>query len=247
MREKGRMTEETLGARLLALKDRSRLSLENIAKAAGYKRASSIQRYFSPDYEAKFLPRELADRLKDALVGFGDPPIFASDVEYLTELGFLQDRRLPRPLSPEMFRRSPQRHIECNGTASAGAMVGPVEVVRIMDDPIRVFRRPEHLTRRSLDAFFVSDISMAPRHRPGDIVVMEAERPAMIGQDVFIEVGGGEIEGFIAALVARERDHVELEILNPPTRFKVKLNQIDGIRPLLSLQDLLTPSEQYDA
>lgn len=75
---------EPIGTTLLALKDRSGLSLGKIAKAAGYKTASSVQRYFSEDYDAAYLPPEVAERFVKALVGKGRPAITASEIITLT-------------------------------------------------------------------------------------------------------------------------------------------------------------------
>jgi len=68
------------GSKLLALKQRSGLSLRAIAAAAGYKGASSIQRYFSADYDSEYLPPDVAERLAKAFVGKGRPAIMADEV-----------------------------------------------------------------------------------------------------------------------------------------------------------------------
>lgn len=71
---------EGLGKVLLALKQRSGMSLGKIAKAAGYKSASSVQRYFSEDYDAPYLPPEIAERFVKAFVGKGRPAITATEI-----------------------------------------------------------------------------------------------------------------------------------------------------------------------
>jgi hypothetical protein len=68
------------GTKLLALKQRSGLSLRAIAAAAGYKGASSIQRYFSADYDSEYLPPEVAERLAKVFMGKGRPAIMADEV-----------------------------------------------------------------------------------------------------------------------------------------------------------------------
>ena len=238
------MANETMGTRLLRLKERSGLTLDNIAKAADFRRASSIQRYFSPDYDAPYLPRALADRLKEALVGFGDPAINPSDVDRLTEFGFLHDRKLPRPISPELFRRANQNVIECSASYPDEFDGIPVEAFRIVDDPLRTFERPAHLQRRPLASFYVSTITMSPRYNPGEIVIVESERPPITGQDVLVGLNV-EVTGWYAVLgtlVARSREAITLEVLQPAMRFDIPLTSVDGMSPVLSVAELLAPS-----
>lgn len=243
--DKVAMTGQTLGSKLIALKERSGLSLDNIAKAAGYSRASSVQRYFSEDYEVKWLPRALADRLIEALVGFGDPEISRHDIEYLTEYGFMMDRRLPLPLSPHMFQRAPRVELECNSTYPSGTYIGEAELFDVASDPLLIFNRPDHLIRRPIEAFFVSTFSMTPRHRPGDIVIVETERPATLGQDVFVSTSLGDSdgrqEGFLAVYVGRSKNDATFETLSPPAQIIVPLSQISAVSPILTTSELLAP------
>jgi len=76
-------TGEATGDVLIALKERAGLSLRKIAQLAGYRGASSIQRYFSRDFNGQFLPPEVAAKLAKALAGKGRPPIQEHE---LTEL-----------------------------------------------------------------------------------------------------------------------------------------------------------------
>lgn len=76
-------TNPSTGTKLLALKQRSGLSLRAIAAAAGYKGASSIQRYFSADYDSEYLPPEVAERLSKVFEGKGRPAIMAEEVTEL--------------------------------------------------------------------------------------------------------------------------------------------------------------------
>ena len=245
------MSENTLGSKLIALKDRSGLSLDNIAKAAGYSRASSIQRYFAPDYDVKWLPRGLADRLKDALVGFGDPIIERSDIEYLTEYGFMLDRRVYPDISPHMLQRASRTELECNSTYPSGRYTGEAELFDIAEDPILVVARPDHLIRRPIEAIYVSTLSMTPRHRPGEIVIFERERPATIGQDVVVTTSAGDQsdrqEGFLAVYIERTKTEATFQILTPHATIRMSLSEIAEISPILSLTELLVPNHTHAA
>jgi hypothetical protein len=75
--------EQLVAARnnkIVKLRNRSGLSMDELAKAMGYAGQSSIQRYLSPFYEKGFRP-EVARRFYDALIGRGDPPITDADLQ----------------------------------------------------------------------------------------------------------------------------------------------------------------------
>lgn len=73
-------TDRETGAELLALKERSGMSLRQIAAAAGYRGASSIQRYFSDEYNGQYLPPDVAARIAKAMAGKGKPPIREEEI-----------------------------------------------------------------------------------------------------------------------------------------------------------------------
>src|SRR6476646_10615870 len=65
--------------KITAIRKRSGMSMDELAKAMGYAGQSSIQRYFRPDYDLGFRP-EVAQRFRAALIGKGNPPI--TDVDF---------------------------------------------------------------------------------------------------------------------------------------------------------------------
>lgn len=55
--------------------------MDELARAMGYKGASSIQRYENPDdYKKRYISPDLAAKLLSAIEGKGEPPIRAADV-----------------------------------------------------------------------------------------------------------------------------------------------------------------------
>jgi transcriptional regulator with XRE-family HTH domain len=64
------------------LRARAGLSMDDLAKAMGYRGQSSIQRYLSTQYELAFRP-EIVQRFRSALLGRGSPPISEEDLEAL--------------------------------------------------------------------------------------------------------------------------------------------------------------------
>lgn len=66
---------------LKRLRNRAGYSMEDIAKAMGYKGASSYQRFENPNrYKRPFFPAEFVARLFSVLYGRGNPPITYSEI-----------------------------------------------------------------------------------------------------------------------------------------------------------------------
>lgn len=84
------MTTET-AIKLRELRMRAGLSMQAVAKAAGYRGASSYQRYEDPaSFSDEKLPLKLVARLADVLVGKGSPPITQSEVLNLAGINSIQ-------------------------------------------------------------------------------------------------------------------------------------------------------------
>jgi hypothetical protein len=245
------MSNQTLGSKLLALKERSGLSLKNIAKAAGYRSASSIQRYFSSDYDAEYLPSQLTARLRTALIGFGDPEIGPDDIQRLTEYGFLLDRVSQAPRTPGHLRES--RFIECNATFGTEMHFGNADIFMIEDSPRSYLAKPEHLYHRAIDAIYVSSISSMPRYNPGEIVFFERSRPAAIGNDVVVSLALEALEdvrqtaALIGRLVGVSRGSTSIEIYNPRETVELSDAEVDAILPILPASDFLPQLSKSDA
>lgn len=97
--------------RLASLRERSGLSMDELAKEMGFKGQSSIQRYLSPTYDKGFRP-EIAARFKAAFVGRGDPPIKTSDMEFLDNWAETADGKTVDVMS--LFAR----HLDAEGTSA---------------------------------------------------------------------------------------------------------------------------------
>ncbi|MFC3442767.1 helix-turn-helix transcriptional regulator [Sphingobium rhizovicinum] len=79
------MSTKTTGEILGELRDRSGMTLSEIARAAGYKGPSSVQMMFSPDYSVNPLNASIAERLAKAMVGKGAPPIRVEELFALSQ------------------------------------------------------------------------------------------------------------------------------------------------------------------
>lgn len=235
------MEKPSIGARLLALKDQSQLSLANIAKAGGFRGPSSIQRYFTADYDPEYLPSKVAKKLSEALVGFGSPAIRHSDIDALTEYGFLHERQRTT-LTPAHFERAERRYVDCVPTFKGGER-SSVDTFLLGSDSARYFMKPEHLYYRAIDAFYVAQISMIPRYQPGEVVFFEQERPASLGADVVVIFtqleGDALVEVLLGTLIGRTRDTIQIRLLNPEQLVEFDLSQIDDVLPVLPASELL--------
>lgn len=76
-----RMSETEIPSRLRGLMHRAGLSMDELAKAMGYARASSIQRYLTDgEYKKKFISADFAEKLEKAVAGKGSPPIVPNEI-----------------------------------------------------------------------------------------------------------------------------------------------------------------------
>ena len=238
---------KTLGEKLIELKDRSGLSFANIAKAGGFRGGSSIQRYFSPEFDREYLPSHLAKKFVEALVGFGDPPITRHDIEALTEIGFMQ---LRQPSPTINIDRAEKRFIDCVGSYVSTAPYTPWEGLMLGRDALRHFRAPEHLYYRPIDAFFMDGTSMLPRIRPGEVVFYESERPAQIGNDVVVFLSSDEDNLptiIVGQLLARKKDCIVLSHGASGEGSELPNSTIDYVAPILPTSELLEQVSRREA
>lgn len=148
--------KKTTGSALLALKQRAgNLSLEQIAKAAGYNGRSSVQSFFNDGY-VKPLDTEVAGKLADALEGKGEPAITRAELFALTGVPMPDDKGravtydsdMPPTIKSEQGA-IPLRHVDMSLSMGDGSNV---------DDYFEegVFE---------FDAALLRAISRAPAHR----------------------------------------------------------------------------------
>lgn len=235
------MSTKSLGERLLDLKERSGLSLANVARSGGYRNASSVQRYFDAAYDADFLPTKLAQRLKEALVGFGDPPITEMDVDVLTEYGFEFNRKIFR-LPPAALQRRRTKFIECYPTFQTGNYFEEAEIFKTSEDAILAFEKSERLSDRPISSMYVSAKSLDPRFRLGEVIFYDQEKPPKLGDYVVVLFSENETDhggAILAQLIDRERTHLRLHTLSPSATFDLPHNLVDGVYAILAASDLL--------
>ena len=247
----GRMMDKSTGEALTALKARAGLSLDAIAKAAGYRGRSSVQSFFSTSYN-KPLDTAVAIKLADALEGRGDPPIERSEVLILT--GAMESNatvlryegasavQLPRDVP--IFGTSLGAPRDFDGIAIEQTMLNSGGVIGYLP-------RPTVLNgQKSAYGLYVQGSSMAPRHEDGETIFVQdsrQSRPPRIGEDVVVylrdmECDDGETATavLVKRLVRRTAEYTELEQFNPALTFRLPADRILRIDRVIPWAELLS-------
>lgn len=225
----------TIGERLMALRSRSGMTMSEIARLAGYKGPSSIQRYFAPEYAPDELDYRFALKLVDAMQGAGDPPIDAFEIMVMTAKGAVDS---PGAHVARRNDLSSKAFIFAYGTDLVGyeykgvdGKVIQVEGIRIFkDESYTMFEVPPFLEKRDVYGFIQSGRNMHPRIRDGEVAFTEGRKRAAIGDYVMVTVLENREdqieEAILGELESRSSDFIELR-------------QPSGLRPLIPVKDVL--------
>lgn len=253
------MNDQSTGAVLLTLKDRADLTLEQIADGAGYSGKSSVQEYFKPEF-SRPLAKKVAEKLAEALVGRGNPPIAKEEI--LALAGAKRGDAAPIPpanAQPVHFEGASAarmtRDLPIYGTGLGGELDIDGEAIEQTSlntgEIIEYARRPTILDGRAdVYGLYVQGSSMVPVHAEGALVLVEKRRPPRVDDDVvvYLRVNGEadfEDDGesarrvLIKRLVRRSASYVELRQFNPDITFRIAARDILRIERVLTLADLL--------
>ncbi len=202
--------------RLRRLRKRADLSMDQLAKAMGYKGQSSIQRYEDANaFTSLFFPPDFIVRLIPALVGKGEPPITRQEVFDLGQLpGEAEHFREPRPAFPEDLRAV--RGLPIYGQALGGTdgefAVSGDRIGDVAAPPILV-NVPDAY------AVYVVGESMEPRYFAGEMIYVHPRLPVRRGDFVVVQIQAAEhapVSGYVKRFVSYGPKELVLEQLNPP-------------------------------
>jgi hypothetical protein len=249
---------ETVGQRLARLRARSGLSLEKLAKAAGYRGRSSVQRFFEPAYD-KHLPADVAQQLLLAMEGKGEPPISPQEVFALTGINFISaERHIFTPGETVRNVVALPRDVPIYGTALGGEASfdkaggpGRIRVEQATLDQAEVIgylRRPPALEgRNDVYGVFISGESMYPRFNHGEPQFVDPKRPPSIGDDVVVHLrtadeqdGERVIIVLVKRLKRRNSAFIELEQFNPPAIFRIDAARVQAVHRIIPAGELLS-------
>ena len=248
--------EETTGQKLARLRARARLSLDEVARTAGYKGRSSVQRFFHPAYDVDYLAMDVARRLAGAFAGKGDPPVAAEEVLSLAGMPSLAgelraaDRSfanlgaLPRDLPVYGTALGSEARVEA---AEGGGTLKVEQAELDQSEVLGYLRRPPALEgRRDVYGVYVAGASMYPRFGEGEAVFVDPKRPPMIGDDVILFlVEADEHEGdrvrnvLVKRLKRRTADWYELEQFNPACTFRIDRKRVRAVHRIVPAGELL--------
>lgn len=240
------MANDTVGQKLIALRARSGLTLDEVAKAMGLRGRSSVQRLFAAHLDT--LGPFDALKLADTFAGKGSPPISREEVLALCpfSLAGVAPASVPAPRHNEL-----PKDVPVYGTAMGAFKTGGEEQeveASLLDqgDVIEYLRRPPgYADRTNLYALYVSGSSMEPRWESGDPIYVDPKRPPAIGDDVVVYLvrsAGDEREleaVLLKRLVRRSGSYVELEQYNPAMTFQVETRRIRSMHRVIPRRELL--------
>ena len=234
------------------LQIRSGRSVREAAEAAGFASTNTYTHYYSRKFKKRWLPRDLAENIARALVGYGDPPVTEAEVMALAGVEGIGsgidgaalipnatiavDGPRPRPIT-DMKKGLPVR-----GSAQGGP--DGVFLLNMTERPIDVVPMPPGLIGVE-DAFavYVEGDSMEPWAEAGELIYVHPKRPARAGNYVVVEFLGDDHTRPPAAMVKRlvrsSASYVELLQYNPKKTFRIHRDKIVNVFRVLTTAELL--------
>lgn len=242
---------QNVGEILLALKERSDLTLEEIAAGAGYAAKSSVQHYFSKAFSGP-LAQKAAAKLANAFEGKGSPPIERAEV--MTLVGEIPPtntfgRTVFEGASVDRMAET----LPIYGTALGAAKIIEGEAIEQTTlnraDIMGYAKRPVILNGvPDVYGLHVQGSSMDPAHVDGAFLVVRKGAPLSIGDDVIVYLrprddsddGERADQVLVKRLVKRTAAFIELRQFTPELTFKIATQDVLRIDRVLPLKDLLS-------
>ncbi len=111
-------------------------------------------------------------------------------------------------------------------------------------EPIDYVRRPLSLIGKGeIYALHVESDSMAPRYEPGEIILVWAQRPALIGRDVVVqlrpEAEGDNPRAYLKRLTRRNDKELILEQFNPKKTMSLKMKDVLSVHMVLTRDEMV--------
>lgn len=221
---------ESIAERVRTLRDRAGLTMEQMAKAMGYKNASSIQRYENPaQLKPGYLRRDLVAKMETALLGKGSPPISRPEIWELA--------------GPEFnFGTTPEPNATVGDKISSsgrllpvyGSAVGGVDGEFEMNGSVlyEVMSPPSLLPVRNAYAVQVSGESMEPRYFDGETVFVDPTRRVIRGDFVIAQIrieDDGPLLAYVKRFVRHNAEELVLEQYNPPKQLSFPHSTVHSV------------------
>lgn len=235
--------DKTIGQSLSDLRIRSGMTLNAIARAAGYSGPSSVQAYFHAAYDPPRLDVGIAMRLADALAGAGNPPITNEDIFKFVRL---EDEPSSELIAPATGRRNfLDSDVPVYETRPVLGQYKPVEQIPGLsltlanfETPLRYYPRAAGLSWNP-KAFAIHMVghAMSPRFRDGEPLFISRSRSPVANDDVMVVLKKVELQtetqpfSLIGFGRFVEQDYLRLAIVQYGTErtVSVKNNQIERV------------------
>jgi len=238
-----RMGNDTIGAKLRRLQERSGRSYEEIARAAGYAGKSSVQRYFEPTFDGDLRP----DVWRKLAKGFEGSPVDPAEIIAVSGISALSNAtpvvfngpgRQKGPQDLPIYGSALGADLDFSGTAVEQTHLNTGDVVQYISRPSAVANRPD------VYGVYIQGSSMAPRYQEGELAVVETRTPPRVGDDVVVYLCNGLDDGeeisacLIKRLVRRSGSYIELEQFQPHTTFRIESNTIKKVHRVIPWAEL---------
>jgi phage repressor protein C with HTH and peptisase S24 domain len=231
---------------LRKFREHAGISMEKMAKDAGYSQASGVQRYENPEaFTEHYFPIKLVKKLEKALVGRGSPPIDRDDL-YLALAGVLppDDARSPRKLKPDVDLKSATTHdyerseitnptLPLFGSARGGFDGSEVDYI----NPVTYVPRPPELKNvKNAAAILVIGDSMEPRYFAGEQVIVDPRVPFRARDFVVVELH--DSVAIIKQFLGRGPDGIRLRQYNgEPREWTIPIKDVVGIYKIVGTRE----------
>jgi phage repressor protein C with HTH and peptisase S24 domain len=241
-----------------------------LAKLMGYRGASGYQRYEDASlFKERFLSMRIARKLATALVGKGDPPIELADVMELAGFDLAPDGKLQgveyeaimglglEAADREFNRksRSDVRPADDHQLIYPGTLPRDVPVFGVVvggasgdfqmnGEIVDVVRRPPALVgKKGVQAFYVSNDSMSPMFKDGDLIYTRSGQPPAVGDGVVVvmkQTEDGEPKNcWLKEFVAWRGPSLIVRQYNPAMELPIPQAHIEAVLRVVPLKELM--------
>jgi SOS-response transcriptional repressor LexA len=195
---------------LRALRERSGLSMAQVAKRLGYKGSSSYQRYEDATlFKKPYLPADLVEKLIPVFEGRGSPPIDSLEVLRLAGLSKVANKAAPNGII-----------VSVAGKKTIPDLVPILEWEQIImwlngqlrQEQISKYADAGINTGQKAFLVHVTSNSMEPEFRQGDRIMVDPDVPYQPGDIVMALDQGGKPFIGIYRLIARPEGEAGIEI-----------------------------------
>jgi hypothetical protein len=178
----------SIGEQLIALRDRSGLTLNQVASAASYRGRSSVQKFFVADYDPPFLDMSVAKRLARAFVGTGEPEITEAEIFELA--GGQAD-------STQNYTHETAGSLKQDVAIYLASFAKRSNILRgqeplstyfiELDNPVGYAWHPPTMRKNTnIYAIRIQKNPLVPRYLPGECMFLDAAVPPKLGDEVCV-------------------------------------------------------------